>query len=492
MDNFEEILKITGEVGYVEQVFHSIIYVKGLPNAKPREIVVFEGGGFGEIFTLGQDYVEALMLSSSQVPIGSRVARLDSRFQIPENHDLLGKTIDPLDMIKGIQSSGKFLDVLQPPLGMNKRSRVSDQFLTGLKLVDTVLPIGKGQRELVIGSRKSGKTDFVLHNTLSAARSGLVVVYAAIGKRKGDIIKTQQFFESNKITNRTVLVKTFSSDPAGRIFLTPYVGMTIAETFRDKGQDVLVVLDDLTAHAAYYREISLLAKRFPGRESYPGDIFYIHAQLMERAGSFVINDQGDKASITCLPVAELPSLELAGYIQTNLMSMTDGHLFFNRDIFNEGRRPAIDPFLSVTRVGRQTQSELLQDLNTQITRLLVSVESLKQFMQFGSEITEDSKKMLQRGQLLIDFFNQDMGDVTEINLCIFIIAAIVSDLWNESRPEEARKDFIEMEIAYQSNPKYQKMVGEILSNHKTFQSLLETIKSQGETILGLKEGPART
>ncbi len=487
MQDFDEILKITGEVGYVDQVLHSIIYVRGLPNARPREVVMFESGEIGEIFALGQTYVEVLMLSNSQVPIGSKVARLNSKFQISGDTDLLGKVIDPLDIVGRSSGSTKGLDIMSKPLSMNKRSRIDDQYFTGLKLIDTAIPIGKGQRELVIGSRKSGKTEFVLHNTLSAVRSGLVVVYAAIGKRRDDILKIQKYFDTNKISDKVVLVKTGSSDPAGRVFLTPYVAMTIAESFRDKGQDVLVVLDDLSAHAAYYREVSLLAKRFPGRESYPGDIFYVHAQLMERAGNFVVDDKGNTASITCLPIAELPAGELAGYTQTNLMAMTDGHLFFNVDIFNEGRRPAIDLFLSVTRVGRQTQSELLRDVNTQITKLLVSVENLKQFMQFGSEMTEDSKKILKRGELLVDFFNQEMGTITDIGVCIFVTAGIVCDFWEEAKPEEAAEAFEKIENMYVTNPQYRQRVDELLVTHRTFQSLIETMKSQGDNVLGLEE-----
>ena len=235
---------------------------------------------------------------------------------------------------------------------------------TGMTLVDLMIPLGRGQRELVLGDRKTGKTQFLLQAALAQASVGTVCVYACIGKKKAEILRVKEFFAKEGILDKTVIVASSSQDSTGEIFTCPYTAMAVAEFFRDRGQDTLVLLDDMTTHAKFYREMSLLLRKFPGRDSYPGDIFHIHSKLLERSGNFVIKKDGNEmdVAITCLPAAETIQGDLTGYIQTNLMSMTDGHIYFDNELFFKGRRPAINPFISVTRVGYQTQTSLRKEM----------------------------------------------------------------------------------------------------------------------------------
>jgi F-type H+-transporting ATPase subunit alpha len=249
--------------------------------------------------------------------------------------------------------------------------------------------------------------------------------------------------------------------------------MTIAEYFRDQGKDVLIILDDLTAHAKYYREITLLARRFPGRSSYPGDIFYTHSRLMERAGNF------EKGSITCLPVAESVLGDLSGYIQTNLMAMTDGHIFLDVDLFNEGRRPAVNPFLSVTRVGLQAQSPLLRDLNRQLTAFLAKVERMRQFMHFGAEVSKSVQETLQLGAKINAFFSQQQNVTIPVNVGVYVLASLWSGIWKDSSVKEVHEKTEQIIDAYMKDTGFREKVDTIIMGSPSFKALVESVTSQG-------------
>jgi len=421
MKDYKFYLEKTGEIGYVGKLIHSIVYIEGLPGARSYEVVVFENGGLGLILSLGRKYIEVLLLGQ-EARVGEEVARTGETLQIPLSTEILGNAVSPLGIglngSKVVNKPEETRPVDNEPLGILGRNEVKRPFETGTKIVDLIIPLGRGQRELVVGDRKTGKTLFLMQTMLAQALQGTICVYTAIGKRQHELLDIINFINTNKINNNTVVVASGSADQAGLVFLTPYTAMTIAEYFRDKGKDVLVILDDMTAHANYYREITLLARRFPGRSSYPGDIFYIHAKLIERAGSY------EKGSITCLPVAEAVMGDLSGYIQTNLMAMTDGHIFFDIDRYNRGIRPAINPFLSVTRVGLQAQSPLVRDLNRQISSFLVHLEDLRDFMHFGTEVSESLKKTLDLGEKVEEFFGQPDLSIVPVNISIFLLAAI--------------------------------------------------------------------
>lgn len=485
MRSFKTYLKKTEEVGTVEEVIHSMAYVRGLPNAKISETVLFESSELGQIISLNPDYAEVLVFSSNVLSPGTKVARTDTALEIPVGKELLGGVLDPLgnsfDKTKASKTFNKKVPIDVIPSGIESREIISLPLNTGVILVDNLIPLGKGQRELVIGDRKTGKTNFLLQTMLSQAKQDTICIYAAIAKRKTDIKKVDDFISKNNIRKNTLIVASNSSDPLGLIFLTPYSAMSIAEFFRDQGKDVLIVFDDLTTHAKYYREISLLGKRFPGRNSYPGDIFFAHAKLLERGGNFATKN-GPKA-ITCLPVAATIEGDISGYIQTNLMSMTDGHIYFDKDFFSKGRRPAINHFLSVTRVGRQTQNQLESQITRELTTFLGLYEKTQSFLHFGAELSEDIKTTIELGEKILEFFNQEPGGILPINLQIVILAMIWSAYWQEKSLIDMKFDISKIESAYYKNSKFMNLIDDMVKSSDTFNHLIPKVSKNSEIIM---------
>ena len=473
MKDFNYFLDYTGEMGYVEEVMSSIVYVSGLPDAKPQESVIFENGDLGQVISLKRKYIEVLIFGSNKIRVGTKVARTDEMLQFPVGDEYLGRMVNPLgvplDNGKDLILS-KFSAVDTQPHGIVGRKQVEKPLETGVTVVDLVIPLGKGQRELIIGDRKTGKTEFLLHVIYNQAIKGSVCIYSIIGQRQEDIKKRYEYIIEKKIEKNCVVVASCSSDPSGLIYLTPFSGMTIAEYFRDKGFDVLLILDDMTTHARIYREISLLARRFPGRDSYPGDIFYLHSRIMERAGNF------KRGSITCLPVAETIMGDLSGYLQTNLMGMTDGHIFFDIDLYNQGKRPSISPFLSVTRVGHRPQTLLLRDVSRQLLSFLVSYERMKQFMHFGAEAEETIKGIIDLGKRIDIFFDQSDDSNISININVLILAGIWAGLWAEEELSNIKNSFEGIILNYSTNPEYKKRVDALIDSVRSFSDIVNKLR----------------
>ncbi len=480
MKDFQHYLDSIGEIGYVVQNVHSLVYVSGLPEAHPNEVVIFESGDMGLVLSLSKDYLEVLVFSNTQLRVGNKVVRTGEYIKVGVGDQLLGRLIDPLGT--PLDGKGEIKDLnyslidTSPPKIM-ERKNIDKPLLTGVILVDLITPLGKGQRELIIGDRKIGKTEFLLQSVTTQAKLGAVCIYAVIGQKQIDIKKLNEFFESEGINKNTIIVASSSSDSAGLIYLTPYSAMTIAEYFRDKGMDVLLILDDMTSHARNYREISLLARRFPGRNSYPGDIFYLHARLVERAGNF------KKGSITCLPVAESVLGDLSGYIQTNLMSMTDGHIFFDIELFSQGKRPAVNPFLSVTRVGRQTQTALQKDVGRELSNLLVNYERMKQFMHFGAEVGDTAKSVLNLGSRVDVFFNQSGTKTVAININILIMAGLWAGMWSEGKIEDLKMEIEQLVLLYETDEKYKKEVDTFIESSKSFSEIVTNMRRDNHLLI---------
>ena len=480
MKDFNYYLDQIGEIGFVEQSVHSLVYVSGLPEAHPNEVVIFESGDIGQIISMGRVSIEVLVFSNTQVLVGSKVVRTGEFLKIGVGTDLLGRMISPLGI--PLDKNSAITGLTQRPIDVTppkiiERKNVEKPLLTGVTLVDLIAPLSKGQRQLIIGDRKTGKTEFLLQTIITQAKLGAVCIYAVIGQKQVDIKKLSEFFVSEGISQNTLIVASSSSDPAGLIFLTPYAAMTIAEFWKDKGMDVLLVLDDMTSHARNYREISLLARRFPGRSSYPGDIFYVHAKLIERAGNF------NKGSITCLPVAESILGDLSGYIQTNLMSMTDGHIFFDIDLYSQGKRPAVNPFLSVTRVGHQTQTPLQRDVSRELSSFLVSYERMKQFMHFGAEVGETAKNILSLGSRIDLFFNQSGAKTIEINSSILIMAGLWAGIWSETKLEDLKGEIEQITLSYATDDNFKKSVDALIEKSKTFSEIITTLRRDSQIIV---------
>ena len=484
--DFNTYLEKSGEVGFVEMVDHPIVKISGLPTVTPREVVVFESGQIGHVLSLEEDFVEILVFSNDSVSIGTRVARTRDLLKVPVGGEVLGYVLDPLGQSvyedRPLKPPTEYKEVQADVMGIARRERVTEPLETGVTVVDLMIPLGKGQRELVLGDRQTGKTEFLLQSLLSQSRNGLICIYAGIGKRKTDIKKVEEFIKENNLEKNTLIIATNSLDPLGLIYLTPYSAMTVAEYFRDSGKDVLLIMDDLTTHAKFYREISLLGNRFPGRGSYPGDIFYTHSRVLERAGNF--NTEKGVHSITCLVAAETVEGDISGYIQTNLMSITDGHIYFDTDLFSQGRRPAINFFLSVTRVGRQTQSRLRWDVNRELTTVLTLMEKASTFVHFGAELSEGVKTTLETGGRILNFFSQPMSRIIPTNLQVILFSLIwINKI--EGADDEVGMRYLSGHAAdmYNSNEKFRSLVDGLVSQSQDFNSLLSVTTSKADELL---------
>lgn len=485
--NFEKYLKQVGEYGIVSESHYPLALVNGLPGAKSNEVVIFETGERGQVFLLEKEIAYVLLFSQDPPKTGTRVTRTDSFLSIPVGHELLGTTIDPLGSPLSFQKAHKRPEeesgVDKPPSGIGARARIKTPLETGVAVIDMMIPLGRGQKELIMGDRKTGKTSFVLSVLKNQAEKGTIAIYAAIGKKKGDIKRVQEFVKRNNIESKTIIVATSSYDSPSLIYITPYAAMTIAEYFRDRGENVLVVLDDLTSHGFFYREMSLLAKRFPGRDSYPGDIFYTHARLLERAGNFKHPKKGE-VSITCLPIVEIVEGDLTGYISTNIMGITDGHIFFDSNVFNQGRRPAINIPLSVTRVGRQTQTPLVRDINRELFTFLGSLEKMQNLSHFGAELPQSGKDILEKGEMVYNFLNQSVDEVVPSNIQKVILGMVLLGLLGKDLGKLYIADYRRnLQKAYQ-NPNNRKIIEKAVAG-QTLREMLDNIQKASAQLTSL-------
>lgn len=479
MKSFAEYLDSLGEYGIVTQVNHPLVLTEGLPSVKPDELILFEDGSIGQVFSMTEDTTTILSFSKKPSLTSTRVTRTGEILKVPVGESLLGKSIDPLgNLLNEDQEpldTSTYHSLYAEPLGISARAKIKKTLHTGVSIVDLLIPIGKGQRELVIGDRKTGKTSFLLDTLTCQAKNGTIIIYAAIGKKRSDLKDLEAYFEANNILQQVVFVATSSYDSPSLIFLTPYAAMTIAEFFRDQGKDTLVILDDLSAHAKFYREISLIAKNFPGRDSYPGDIFYIHAKLLERAGNFIVGDK--EVAISCLPVVETVEGDITGFIPTNIMSMTDGHIYFDTNVVYQGRRPAINSVLSVTRVGKQVHSDLQRSINRELLSILTIYEKTQNISHFGTELNDQMKQTLETGDLFYRFFDQAPGTQVPEAIQILLIAMV----WNRLIKAEDIESVRQKLITKNEDPQIKTQIQNIVAV-SSMQELLAKVDTEKETI----------
>jgi len=484
MKSYQYYLKRIGEYGYVSEVHYPIVTVTGLPHIKPQEIVIFADGKLGEVFSLDKDESQVLLFSRDPVKTGTQAVRTDSSISIPVGKKLLGKIIDPLGKsffdASEMEGINETVGLDREVIGIAERKRIQRPFSTGISLIDLLIPLGKGQRELVIGDRKTGKSSFLLTIIKNQILQGSLVIYAAIGKKKSDIKKLQEFFIREGLLASTLIIASDPFDSPSFIYVTPYTAMSIAEYFKDLGIDVLVIFDDLSTHAKFYREVVLLGGRFPGRDSYPGDIFYIHARLLERAGNFKHKSKGE-VTITAIPVVETVEGDLTGFIATNIMGMTDGHIFFDSDVYYKGRRPAINVSLSVTRVGRQTQTPLKREINREITAFLALNEKMQTYSHFGAELSDKVKTILKTGQKLQVFFNQHYTLIVPEDVQLILLALIWLHALDDM-PDETVNVLRDKLVELDKDEIKKKMFGEITRSENFHELMLKVSKKREELI----------
>lgn len=398
------------EVGVVIGVGDGICKVYGLTNAIYGELVSFDSGSQGIIMDLDEDYASIVLLDHAAGVVEQEVVkRTGSVFHIPVGEELIGRVINPsgtpLDAFGDLGSTqSRPLERVAP--GIMARTPVHEPLQTGCTVVDALIPVGKGQRELLIGNRSTGKSTIALDTIIHQKDKDVICIYVAIGHKQSNTAKIIHLLEQHDAMSYTVVIDASAKTTALEQFLAPYAGCTIGEYFMDKGKDVLIIYDDLSNHAIAYRELSLLLRRPPGREAYPGDIFYIHSRLLERAGK--LSDDNGGGSLTALPVIETQSDDISAYIATNLISITDGQIFFDTNLFNNGIRPAINIGLSVSRVGGAAQTKAMKKVAGSLKLELAQYESLAAFIQFGSELDATSQRAIDRGKRAIQLLKQDL------------------------------------------------------------------------------------
>jgi F-type H+/Na+-transporting ATPase subunit alpha len=391
---------LTQEIGYASSINDYIVWINGLPNVSINELVVSEQNAKGMVISFKENLVEVLMLDDAKIKPREIFRRTLKQLTISAGPHLIGRVINPLgqaiDGKAGFTGMGHPIELYQAPAPIKYREHITYQFETGITAVDMLMPIAFGQRELVIGDPHSGKTGFLIDTVINQRGKDVLCVYVMVGKPNSEIKKLIEILRANKALEYSVIIASSSSERAPLGFLNPLVGLSIAEHFQRKGRHILLILDDLGVHAKIYREISLLSGKAPGRQSYPGDIFYQHARLMERAGSF--NKTLGGGSITALPVIEVNLEDFSGYMPTNLMGMTDGHLKFSSALYKRGRRPALDIELSVSRVGHQTQNLAQKGLADKVKAGLAEGKKLESYSHLGSDLSEQTQAALKQSR----------------------------------------------------------------------------------------------
>lgn len=484
MNDYTFYLNKYNEYGEVTELTYPIATIVGLPSAKLSELVLFENGDRGQIISLQEDIAQVLLFSQSRLKTGTKVSRTDTHLSIPVGKRMLGHIINPFGqplsstVPQPESEEQRFIDI--PPQGIANRVKITKTLSTGASVSDIMIPMGRGQRELVLGDRKTGKTTFVLNTIRAQMAEGTIAIYAAIGKKSNDIKHLEAFMAEGDRAGQMIIVATGASDSPGLIYLTPFTAMTLAEYFRDQGKHVILVMDDLLTHAKFYREFALLAQTFPGRDSYPADVFHVHARLLERAGNFKHPEAGE-VSISCLPIVETQDGDFTGYIVSNLMSVTDGHLFFDTSVFARGRRPAINIPLSVTRVGKQTQDHILKDINRELSSLFAIYQRVESLSHFGSEMTDSVKSIFQTGDRVYSFFNQPAREIVTKEVSLILFALIwLHKITDETQVEAARANLIQA-VTIPENQAFLRSLLQV----ETFNALLKNVTDYEAKILEL-------
>lgn len=409
-------------VGYVREVKDEVVFIEGLTESPYGEMVDFGNGIKGMIIDLLEDSVGAIVFGDyTSIKEGDQVKGSGQVFSVPVSDDFIGRVVNgvgqPIDGKGSIKAKEeRFFDKIAP--GVIEREPVGVPVQTGIKAIDALIPIGRGQRELIIGDRRTGKTTVAIDTILNQAGQDMICIYCAIGQRRSNTAAVAQLLEERGAMDYSVIVAASASDPASMQYVAPYVATTIGEYFMDKGKDVLVVYDDLSKHAWAYRQVSLILRRPAGREAYPGDVFYLHSRLLERACR--LDEEHGGGSLTALPVIETQEGDLSAYIPTNVISITDGQVFLESDLFNAGIRPAINVGASVSRVGSAAQTKAMKSVAKTLKNDLAQYRELAAFAQFESELDDETKKFIDRGSRITQLLKQRNNDPYSLGMQISV------------------------------------------------------------------------
>lgn len=435
--NYEQVIETTS-VGTVIKVYDGIALVHGLDDAMAGELLEFPNEVYGMALNLEKDYVGVILFdSSSKIKEGDVVKTTHRILQVPVGEALIGRVVNalgqPLDN-QGEIKTDHFRPVEKKASGVMDRQSVKQPLKTGIKIIDALVPIGRGQRELIIGDRQTGKTAIAIDTILNQKNENVICIYVAIGQKESTVANVIETLKANDAMKYSIVVSASASFPAPLLYLAPYTGVTMAEEFMYNGKDVLIIYDDLSKHAVAYRELSLLLKHPPGREAFPGDVFYLHSRLLERAAK--LSDKLGGGSITALPIIETQAGDISAYIPTNVISITDGQIFLQTELFYSGIRPAVSAGLSVSRVGGSAQIKAVKKVSGTLRLDLASYKELEAFTQFGSDLDEATKAKLERGKRTVEILKQNLHESVSSEKLALIIYTLTHGYLDDVEMEE--------------------------------------------------------
>ena len=423
--NYKNTLEVS-DFGTVIQVGDGIARVYGLENCMSGELLEFPGEVYGMALNLEEDNVGAVIMGpDTGIKEGDIVKPTGTVVEVPVGEDLIGRVVNPLGQPidgKGEIKAEDHRPVEYPAPGVLQRKSVNQPLQTGIKAIDSMIPIGKGQRELIIGDRQTGKTAIAIDTIINQKGKDVICIYVAIGQKKSTVAQLVQNLENKGAMDYTIVVSATASEVAPLQYIAPYAGCAMAEHFMYQGKDVLIIYDDLSKHAVAYRAMSLLLRRPPGREAYPGDVFYLHSRLLERAAR--MSDEYGGGSLTALPIIETQAGDVSAYIPTNVISITDGQIYLETEMFNSGFRPAINAGLSVSRVGGSAQIKAIKKIAAPIRTELAQYRELASFSQFGSELDADTKEKLAQGERIMEMLKQPQYKPMPVEYQVIIIYAV--------------------------------------------------------------------
>jgi F-type H+-transporting ATPase subunit alpha len=455
IENYESKVSVD-EVGTIISLGDGIARIHGLDKVMAGELLQFGHGVAGLAMNLEEDQVGAVLLGEfTEIKEGDEVKRTGTIMSVPVGEGMIGRVVNalgqPIDG-KGPIASNKQIAIERIAPGVIDRQPVREPMATGIKAIDSMIPIGRGQRELIIGDRQTGKTAVALDTIINSKGNNLICIYNAIGQKRSSIAQVVKVLEDYGAMEYTIVVAASASEPAPMLYLAPYAACAMGEYFRDNGKHALVIYDDLSKHAAAYREISLLLRRPPGREAYPGDVFYLHSRLLERAAK--MSDKKGGGSLTALPVIETQAGDVSAYIPTNVISITDGQIFLETDLFNSGVRPAVNVGISVSRVGGSAQIKAMRQVAGTLKLELAQYRELAAFAQFGSDLDKATQAQLSRGKRLVEILKQDQYQPLSFGKQIMIIFAGTNGYLDDLEVDQIRAFSEELNKYVESmNPK---------------------------------------
>ena len=440
IENYEKAIDVT-EIGSVISVGDGIARIHGLEKVMAGELIEFPHDVSGIAMNLEEDQVGAVLLGDyTEIKEGDEVKRTGRIMSVPVGEELIGRVVnalgEPIDG-KGPVQTTRFNPVERLAPGVVARQPVKEPMQTGIKAIDAMIPIGRGQRELIIGDRQTGKTAIALDTIINQKGGDMICIYVAIGQKRSTVAQVVKTLEDYGAMEYTIVVSASASDPAPMQYLAPFSGCAMGEYFRDNGKHALCIYDDLSKHAAAYREISLLLRRPPGREAFPGDVFYLHSRLLERAAK--LNSEHGGGSLTAVPFIETQAGDISAYIPTNVISITDGQIFLESDLFNSNVRPAINVGISVSRVGGNAQTKAMKSIAGRMRLEMAQYRALAAFAQFGSDLDKTSLDQLNRGKHLVEVLKQGQYQPVQLERQIIIIFAGTQGFLDDLPVEQCRK-----------------------------------------------------